>query len=180
MPVKDTKRFKKLTDTLKERAKANELKREATNMFNRVNTAAKNAFKDWLQNEPSPPGTIVRIGGVSYKYAVAEHEEIDPRLWHKMWKDKEITEEQYFAALGVGKEIAKQFIGEDQVVTISAKTLGTAADIRQDDSDPSLPDGVITPKPIAPPKGIRRREGLALAIKPLPKPAVRLINVRRK
>lgn len=165
MPVRQLKSetFTNLVTALKERTALDAVKKDATNEFNRKNTVAANLFKKLLSENDFPAGTAVEIDGTKFTWAVSEGREIDPREWYKLWQDGEITEDQYFECLAVGKTDAKLVIGEDQVETISIDTKGSKADIRVDATEAGTRKGnqVVTPTPIQKPTGVRPRPGAA-------------------
>jgi len=168
MPVKSITKdqnFVALIDSLKERDRLDAARKEATNAFNRQNGSAGKLFFGFLQRENLPARTQVIIDGVSFMYTVAEASVIDPRKWFKLWQDGEITEDQYFSCLAVGKGDANNVIGSDQIETISIVQQGKKADIRRDDSGESTEVGVkvVTPEPIERPKMTSR-----LTVKPSP------------
>lgn len=174
MPVKQikSKLFDELVADLRTRETLDAYKKEATNNFNRHNSKTAKEFAAFYNEQNLPAGTLVVIDGVSYKWAVSEGREIDPRQWHKLWQDGEITEDQYFECIGVGKKKATLIIGEDQVERFSMDVRGTDADIRRDASEAGTIKGVhvITPEPVAKPVGIKPRPGAATPVQaPAPK-----------
>jgi hypothetical protein len=120
-----------LLDSLKELHSVSEAARAAINAQNRAKTKAKKWFPVYLQEQEYEPGTIIQIDNeVAYKFDVAEHNVVDPKEWHKKWQSGEITETQYFAAITVGKDEAKLYIGDDQVAMICRDVKGKTVDVR--------------------------------------------------
>ena len=173
MPLKvvpKSKLFDDLVSKLRLREGLDEAKRAATNVFNRHNNECGKVFAAFMQKENLPARTKVIIDGTEYMWATAESRAIDPVRWYDMWQSGEITKDQFFSCIGVGKKEAKLIIGEDQVEAISMDKLGTDADIRRDNANAGTFKGirVETPEPITPPKGIRPRQPIAVQ-KPAPK-----------
>jgi len=163
--VKSDQNFVALINSLRERDRLDAIRKEVVNAFGRQNTDAGKLFFSFLQRENLPSRTQVIIDGVSFMYTTTEANVIDPRQWHKLWQDGEITEDQYFSCLAVGKGDANNIIGSDQIDTISIVQQGKKADIRRDDSSETPEAGVkvITPEPIGRPKMTSR-----LTVKPSP------------
>lgn len=171
MPIKKIAKsavFDALVSELKEREALSEAARDATNTLNRHNTKTGKTFVAFYSAEKLPPRTQVVIDGVAYMYGTAESRVIDAKKWYELWQAGEITEDQYFDCLTVGKKDASLVIGEDQVEMLSIDKLGTAADIRRDASNAGTIAGVqvITPAPTNP-------------VKPLVKPAVQVTAPKR-
>jgi len=135
MAYKDPKVFEDLTKLLDTYVGEAADARDATNKANRTRAAAKKLYPVFLQNEGLDLATTIQIGGVLFSYATAESERIDPRKWKAMLDKGEITEDQYYDAITVGKEIATQHIGQDQVSMITGKVKGTTVDIRAKDAE---------------------------------------------
>lgn len=107
-----------------------EVAREATNDANRQKTVVKNALLDVLKSGEHNVNSGVVVNGVVYRYVPNETEIIDPRTWHRLYMDKKISENQYFAALSVAMGEAKKAVGEDQIPDISTRTMTKSADLR--------------------------------------------------
>lgn len=160
MPFKTVKKselFSKLIDQLKAREVLDDMKREATNNFNRHNSVCCKSFAAFMAQENLPARTKLIVDGTEYMWATAESRVIDPRQWYEMFKAGELTEKQFFDSLSVSKKEARLLIGEDQVEAISIDKLGTDADIRRDNSNAGVVSGiqVLTPDTV-PPKSIKR------------------------
>lgn len=158
MPIKNiikTKVFDTLVGLLKDREELSDAAREAVNTLNRHNTQCCKTFLAFMQQEKLPLRSKVVIDGTEYMYATAETRCIDPKQWFELWRNGEITQEQYFNCLSVGKRDAKLIVGEDQVEAISIDKLGTEADIRRDASNAGTVKGiqVVTPDPVQ--KGVK-------------------------
>jgi hypothetical protein len=157
---------------LREREKLDAVKKDATNAFNRHNNKTCKTFAAFYSEQNLPARTIVNIDGTEFMWATSESREIDPRQWYKLWQDGEITDDQYFECLSIGKKKASLIIGEDQVETISIDKQGSDADIRRDASNAGTVKGisVITPEPIRKPVGIKPRTVAATPVQaPAPK-----------
>jgi hypothetical protein len=165
--LKNAKLYNDLIQSLKDWAALNVVKKDANNTFNKGNTAAKNLFKSFMQEEAFPAKTKVVIDGAEYMWATAESNVIDVRKWHKLFVEKEITEAQYFDGLRVSKEDAVLSIGEDQVATISSVQSGKTADIRFNGDNAGTKKGIeiVLPAGIKPPSGgIKPRLGVPLQV----------------
>ncbi len=173
---KDPKVFNALVKQLRTWAEAKEEARAATNAFNKVNTATKELFKGFQTTEAYPAKTAVVVDGVSYTWATATSEVIDPRKWHEMFVKKEITAAQYFDAMSVRKEDAKIAIGEDQVAAISIDQEGSTADIRAGKpSEGTAAKGVM----VVLPEGYKKLGGIKPRLAIPSKPAIAVGKPRR-
>jgi len=107
---------------------------------------------------------FVRIGAEEYYYDHSSAEKVSAEEWYKMWKSKEITKEQYFSAISVGKAAANKIIGEDQVIGITTISKSKDKDIRKRDASvagteaPVLHSGKAKETPIEAPKRKHKRK----------------------
>ena len=87
--------------------------------------------------------------------------EINPRVWHQLFIEKKITENQYFGALSVTNEEAKKAIGEDQLDDVSVVTLTKTPDLRVEAAPEDLTDGDTIQfdlTNVATPQDVRKRK----------------------
>lgn len=111
---------------------------EAGNIANRQKTVAKKAFVEFLNHENLPPGTIMRVEGIEYIVSASMSEKISAEKWYEKFKKKEMTKDQFLAAISVNKAEAGRIVGEDVVMSISEKIIGTSADLRRNVVDETL------------------------------------------
>lgn len=130
----------------------------ASNALNKQKTQAKRIIQEIITENQLPADTVFRVDGIDYKYDIATSEKLDPRKWYQMWIDQEITDDQYFDALDVRKEDAKQAIGDDQVISITIVRPGKDMDVRRNEKNQDGTEGIdiVVPevKPVAKAKGI--------------------------
>jgi hypothetical protein len=127
--------------------------RSATNAVNRAKSLLNKLFPKFFTEKNLPFETKIQVLDKVYSWGVTEGTCIDPVKWHQMWVNEEITEEQYFSCIKVGKEDAVVAIGEDQVATIQMSYKGTKADVRISDAEKLIANPkIIKPIEIAPAK----------------------------
>lgn len=148
MAVKQIKSFTELREQAKRWHEAKGKAREATNAFNKENTKLKDTYKAYLVEAELPPATSVELPQGRFSYIATETETIDPKGWYALWQSGDITEEQYFACIKIGKAPAEIAAGADMLAGITSKSPGKKRDIRFEelDDDPDR-ENVILPEP---------------------------------
>jgi hypothetical protein len=135
MATHKTQKFTELRARVNAWVAAKAKAREATNALNKESTKLKNTFKAWLEEAKLPPATKLELEDGRYSYTASVTETVDPRGWYKLWQDGEITEEQFFDCLKVGKAPAEAAAGADQLATITTSIPGKKRDIRFEELD---------------------------------------------
>jgi len=105
-----------------------------------------------------PIGSIIRCGGLEFKYEATQTTEIDAGAILDMFLNEEISREQYLRMINVSASEAKNVLGGDQVANLETTKVGNKVDVRVE----TLPvefadDEFIGIKAIAPAKAKRRR-----------------------
>lgn len=144
---------------------AKEAASEARNAENRAKTAIKKELLAYLKSVDAPATSHVIDNGVEAWYGATQSEEFPLDAWFKLYKEKQITEDQFKSALSVSITEARKQAGADVVLSHTTTKLGTKADIRMDKCEEAafatgfhLVDGA-TRKPIV--LGKKRNNALA-------------------
>jgi hypothetical protein len=141
--------LKKLLDELIDET---EKSRVHTNAKNRANTAVRNFFKERVQTKEWGLETKIVHRGLSVEYSAADRTEIDPSDFYAMFKEGEITEEQFLKCISVRKSDVKTHVGSDVLITLEKPVEGDNYAIRLTDmpTDEGNVSYVLVPMATAP------------------------------
>lgn len=138
----------KLLSSVKQYSKISDKQKALNKETNAAKTDLRNVLVEFLRDNELPVGTQIRIGSLLLGYAPTVSETVDPKKWYEMLLNGTINEDQFLSAISVGKADANRIIGHDQVLHISAKSVGKKADIRISEYDKPYAEDyeVIRPK----------------------------------
>ncbi len=126
-------------------------------------TRFKNELFEYLREHGGKETDGVIIDGVEYAYRPGISEEIDPKIWYTLFKEKRISENQFFRAIKISVTDAKKAVGTDQIEDISVETLSKTSTLRKEEA-PGLEDGQIR---TFIQKELKTKEELRVSKKPL-------------